>query len=32
LNYTCIIQIAYDGHNLLTQAYACGIVMLAPKV
>ena len=28
----CIIQIAYDKRNLLTQADAYGIVMLAPKV
>jgi hypothetical protein len=32
VNNSDIIQIAYDALNLLTQACACGIVMLAPKV
>ena len=32
VNYLGIIQITYDAQHLLTQACACGIVMLAPKV
>ena len=32
VNNQGIIQIAYNARNLLTQANACGIVMLAPKV
>jgi hypothetical protein len=31
-NNSDIIQIAYNARNLLTQADACGILMLAPKV
>lgn len=31
-NKSRLIQITYHAQNLLTQAYTCGIVMLAPKV